>query len=684
MSINLKKENSSLKSSYRPEIDGLRAFAVTTVIINHFNKEILPGGYLGVDIFFVISGFVITSSLCQRSSNNFKDFISGFYERRIKRLVPALSVFVIITSFMICFFDPSPIISLKTGLTALFGLSNMYLFKNSIDYFSISTELNVFTHTWSLAVEEQFYILFPFLIWFSGFGRHYKNGARNLLLSVGTLSISSILGFLYLYPLNQPAAYYLLPSRFWEMSAGCLLFVGFQKRQSLEKFLEKIPPLLILGLIIGVMYLPARLAALSTFLVVLLACCLLASIKKKTAVYKIFTNSKVVNLGLISYSLYLWHWAVLSISRWTIGIFWWSIPFQISLMFILAIASYRWIETPLRKVTWFDMKWKTIVCGSGIIALTSGGVYALSEPLKGKFFLGKKSDCFSYQYETCTPIDYPHKATTPFIVGTKIQRAKCANEFSLNQGPLTKEMIINCTVKPSAETSPTVFLTGSSHSHHFSVIFDELRKEFGIGISMSQVGGCDLDPLLLNENLTQTCKDSNKNRISYIKNHAKEGDIIFTGVTPSHYLFDQNSLKEIVAVARNKKINIIFYTPIPIWNILKTRSDLCTTGDDLQWYRKNNTLNCTSYSEINRNIYEKKEEKILNTLKIFEESNSFFHVFPVHEFLCDTIKCPSHKNGIRLYRDNWGHLSIAGTKKYLHNEFRSFLLQRKLINYKKN
>ena len=82
--------------NYRHEIDGLRAFAVIAVIINHFNKDLLPSGYLGVDIFFVISGFVITSSLYQRPSNNFKDFIIGFYERRIRRVVPAISVFVLI------------------------------------------------------------------------------------------------------------------------------------------------------------------------------------------------------------------------------------------------------------------------------------------------------------------------------------------------------------------------------------------------------------------------------------------------------------------------------------------------------------------------------------------------------------------------------------------------------------
>ena len=154
MSIDINKNKSSIQSRYRPEIDGLRAFAVIAVIINHFNKEILPHGYLGVDIFFVISGFVITSSVYQRPSENFKDFISGFYERRIKRLVPALTVFVLITSIAICLFQEDPYLSLWTGLTSLFGLSNLYLLEKATDYFAQSTELNVFTHLSLIHISE--------------------------------------------------------------------------------------------------------------------------------------------------------------------------------------------------------------------------------------------------------------------------------------------------------------------------------------------------------------------------------------------------------------------------------------------------------------------------------------------------------------------------------------------------
>jgi peptidoglycan/LPS O-acetylase OafA/YrhL len=138
---------SAKSSRYRPGIDGLRAFAVIAVIINHFNKDILPGGYLGVDIFFVISGYVITSSLFGRPSKDFKDFISEFYERRIKRLIPALSVFVLVISVAISLFNPEPALQLSIARRALIGLSNIALYDQLTDYFAQSTELNVFTHT---------------------------------------------------------------------------------------------------------------------------------------------------------------------------------------------------------------------------------------------------------------------------------------------------------------------------------------------------------------------------------------------------------------------------------------------------------------------------------------------------------------------------------------------------------
>lgn len=168
------------RPTYRPEIDGLRAFAVIAVIINHFNKDILPSGYLGVDIFFVISGFVITKSLRNHSAKGWRDFLLGFYARRLKRISPALLVMVLVSAFSISLFDPNPGTSLQTGITAIFGFSNIYLVSRLTDYFAASAELNIFLHTWSLGIEEQFYFLFPLLAWWSGYGRQSTPGLKRL------------------------------------------------------------------------------------------------------------------------------------------------------------------------------------------------------------------------------------------------------------------------------------------------------------------------------------------------------------------------------------------------------------------------------------------------------------------------------------------------------------------------
>ena len=449
-------------SKYRPEIDGLRAFAVVAVIINHFNKDWLPSGYLGVDIFFVISGYVITASLAGRESKNFLDFLTGFYERRIKRLVPALVVFVLVTSVLISFFNPDPGGALEIGWKSLFGVSNISLYGSSTDYFAQSTELNPFTHTWSLGVEEQFYLLFPFLIWFSGFGQQTAKGARNLFFWVGALTIASLIGFIYLYRVNQPAAYFLMPPRFWEMAAGCLLFIGFQKRARIEQVLEQVPPLLVVAAMVGVMFLPVSRAVPATIGVVALSAVLIASLKKGTVAYKFFTLEKVVFIGLISYSLYLWHWTVLSISRWTIGIHWWSVPIQAALMVLLAIGSYRCVETPLRNLKWSIKRWKTLLAGAILVTLA-----AIFNAMLGKYIaphLWTGGDLVPIRYKQYKGIE-------------KDLGAGICNIFS----ETTKATLLSvqCGVH-SSEAVRTIYNIGDSHAERFAPYANLLARRNGI------------------------------------------------------------------------------------------------------------------------------------------------------------------------------------------------------------
>ena len=625
MSRDIKESKSSIISRYRPEIDGLRAFAVVAVIINHFNKEILPNGYLGVDIFFVISGFVITSSLYQRPSKNIKDFISGFYERRIKRLVPALSVFVLIMSIGICLFNPSPIVTLRTGLTSLFGLSNLYLIRQSTDYFAQPTELNVFTHTWSLGVEEQFYLLFPLLIWFSGFGRQTKNGARNLFLVVGGLTIASLITFIYLYPINQSAAYFLMPTRFWEMASGCLLFIGFQKRKSLEQFLERVSPILVLAFIIGVMYLPKSLATISTVAVVVLSMVLIASLKEQTKAYTIFTHPKVIYIGLISYSLYLWHWGVLSISRWTIGIHWWSVPFQIALMFGLATASYRYIETPLRKRNWSRKRWKTLVIGGGVIFMLSSGVIALGKPLKGKLFIGN-------QYNAWNMILY--------------------RETKITHSPLL----------------PTIYLIGDSNAGHYGAVMTHLanKKEFNL-IMHPQGYGLKL----LNDN--NDMKEFILAPLREYKNKFKKGDIIIFSARIEKYKNEYNWIKLYETfIQQTQKIGIKFtlISPTPIFPNVQENQELGYLCQE-EWYRPSWKISPLCFDEVKKSEWFATNAESFIKIKQFLLANPKVSYIDAFSVLCPDSYCRNYDEISTMYKDS-SHLSSYGAMK-LRNAIETFI-----------
>ena len=452
-------------NNYKPEIDGIRAFAIIAVIINHFNKEILPNGYLGVDIFFVISGFIITSSIYGRSSKNFSSFIIGFYDRRIRRLVPALSIFVLISSIFICMFSQSPGQSLKTGLASLFGLSNIYLFQLETNYFASFTDLNVFTHTWSLGVEEQFYIIYPFLIWLTGYGLKTKNSVRNLFFSIILFGLPSLIGFIYFYPINESASYFLMPFRFWEMASGCLLFLGFQKKSSLLRYCKKIPPIFITFLILFIMLMPKINSGLYTVIIVILSLLLITSLKKDSSAYKYFTNPFVVYIGKLSYSLYLWHWGILSISRWTFGVYWWTIPIQVLIIFLTSIISYNFFEKPLRKARWSKFKWINIFLSGGIITSLAGFIYLLGKPFKGYLYLGQNPVFSTPAYNQCHIPELEKNEKYPSAIPSKCGTLKNKN-------------------------SPTIYGIGDSHIEQFGYAISSVASKKNYNYSILWQSTC--------------------------------------------------------------------------------------------------------------------------------------------------------------------------------------------------
>ncbi len=402
-----RKFESREEIEYRQEIDGLRAIAVICVILNHFNESIIKSGYLGVDIFFVLSGYVITASLYRRKNKQLKDLITSFYERRIKRLFPAFILFAIVTSILTCLFIPEPKVQIGAGISSLIGLSNIFMYLRELDYFSQSSALNPFTHTWSLAVEEQFYLLFPLLFWFWG-------GANNLNKEINTnrlktlfMTLSSVSLILYMYLANKDpiASYYLMPSRFWEIGAGVLTYL-YYRNNKLTSYFEKINSNVLLVSLLLMMYIPNNYMQISNILTVVLTCLLLICLKKNTTAFTVLTEKTIGKVGKLSYSLYLWHWPIISLSLWTIGISIWTLPLQIFLLIGISCVSYKFVENPLRANKWFKNSIINIYIGiisiltsiSIILGLNNSKLYAgqtrnfgvQGHPSKGFYISNKK------------------------------------------------------------------------------------------------------------------------------------------------------------------------------------------------------------------------------------------------------------------------------------------------------
>ena len=638
-----------MKSKYRPEIDGLRAFAVVAVIINHFNKDLLPSGYLGVDIFFVISGFVITLSLWDRENKDMVDFMGRFYERRVKRLVPALVVFVLVTSILICLVNPDPGTALKTSMTSLFGVSNLYLFKLSADYFAQSTELNPFAHTWSLGVEEQFYLLFPFLIWFSGFGRQVKNGARNLILWIGALAVASLAGFITLYQSNQPAAYLLMPPRFWEMAFGCLLCIAVQKRTKIAQALEKVPPLLTVVVILGVMFLPTKDAVPATLSITVLSAVLIACLKQGTTAYNFFTLKKVVYVGLISYSLYLWHWVVLCISRWTVGIHWWSVPIQVGLMLAIAIASYNGIENPLRKRE-FANRATSFSSAFSCLAIVAASLWVTNRFFDGALYSGDHS----YRNLLTGSRNYDHKST---YTGRHCHLRREANDLPRD-----------CSIGGS--TNKTIYFVGNSHSDHYRETHYLLNKEFGVSIDGISVSSCIFPPA----SSQAGCGLVQQKQQDRVLTALKKGDIVAISNrynmidTPEGWMQSKSSvrsLNDFAARVYDKGGKLLLFGPLPEFQIEAVR---CMR----LWFRPLPPLEC----EISTTSLQAARAASIQMEKLIDKRILVF--YPMKP-LCPNDTCRMIDDANKpLFADSY-HLSDYANRQYIFPSFKNFLLSHQLL-----
>jgi peptidoglycan/LPS O-acetylase OafA/YrhL len=359
---------------YRPDIDGLRAIAVLPVVLFHAGLAAFGGGYVGVDIFFVISGYLITLVIFEEvKSGTFS--VLRFYERRARRIFPALiatAVLIFVAGWFI--FLPDEQRNLGAEMAAVSGFASNFLFWLQTDYFAGAGELRPFLHTWSLAVEEQFYIAFPLMLLLLS----RTAGQRFIAWTAAIAAISFIVGIAWLR-LDSTGAYYLPAGRAWELMIGALLAMGAVPRirnRKVNELLAVVGLLLIAGSVL-------LLTEDSAFPGVnALWPCLGAALlihtggSSPTVVGRWLGTKPFVAVGLISYSLYLVHWPILVFSSYYLmrPLHPTEVVAALVLMFLLAYLSWRFVERPFRNRKRISRRTVWISTGLGLFAIGALGV----------------------------------------------------------------------------------------------------------------------------------------------------------------------------------------------------------------------------------------------------------------------------------------------------------------------
>jgi peptidoglycan/LPS O-acetylase OafA/YrhL len=359
--------------AYRRDIDGLRAVAVLAVVLFHAKVPGFSGGFVGVDVFFVISGYLITGLI-------FSDIVAGrfsflgFYYRRIKRIVPALVVVylasaVLATVLML----PGDIRTFASTLIAstLF-VSNIALWQQG-GYFDAPAELQPLLHTWSLSIEEQFYLVWPALCvliaasrlrWLSRLA--WIAAAVSLVAWIGMISFE-----------RGSAAFFLAPFRIWELMLGAGLALMLPARRPVAPLRAEIMAAAGALMVVGAVCAPLQSHALESFLA-LPACIgavllIFSGSGGQTAAARLLSTSPMVGIGLISYSLYLWHWPLLSFARYYFDrpLQWDEVASLLALSLVAAIVTYRLVEQPVRRMTAFRPQ---RVVATGLLCLAAFAV----------------------------------------------------------------------------------------------------------------------------------------------------------------------------------------------------------------------------------------------------------------------------------------------------------------------
>lgn len=484
------------KTGYRPEIDGLRAIAVAVVVLFHAGFPGFAGGFVGVDIFFVLSGYLITGLLWEEASKNERISLLDFYARRGRRLLPAVFVVLIATMIAGAFLLPADgerQTLAASAVAATLFVSNFYFWRTTSGYFGDSAEELPLLHTWTLSVEEQFYLVWPVVIISVLFlSRNRKaNLQRRLLAAAISLSILSFIFSLWLLEFRPTAAFYLAPARAFELGAGAILAltIGTQyQKQSRGGIVSA--TLIFVGftavgcsvfLFNGTMVWPGWLSLTPVLGTVAILTGL--TIGRNGIAHRILSVGPMVTIGKLSYSWYLWHWPFLvyvhlySPSEPPA----WQIAVAVLLSFLAAAASFQWIENPIRRksITIFSGRNGALTGSAGILTVGTvvGAAFIwqadreLASSANLQAVSKAKSDTFSWNPE-CN--HYQHRFTG--LVdwrNCRVDKQKPSHQDEDDKVP-----------------AGSLVLWGDSHAHALLPTFQKLAASAKIAAVGRVRGGC--------------------------------------------------------------------------------------------------------------------------------------------------------------------------------------------------
>jgi peptidoglycan/LPS O-acetylase OafA/YrhL len=683
---------------YRPDIDGLRAIAVLSVMIYHIHPAWLPGGYVGVDVFFVISGFVVASSLAASRADSFSAFLGEFYARRLARILPALVTVLITSALMATLFIPNAWLSElsdNTARYAFFGLSNWVMQTNTDTYFAPRAEFNPYTHTWSLSVEEQYYVLAPLFVYF--WLRAYRSGqvtrARLALGVLALLTLTSLAASIWLGKLHPTTAFYSIASRFWELACGALLYLLTQGRQPVASTMPRQTSwhaaaawLGIICIAIGLIYAQADSFPWPWAMLPIAGTLLImggAHLGPVGTVRRMLAAPLTVWIGKRSYSLYLWHWPVFVLMRWTVGLHTTAL-FSIAVLttFMLATFSYRMIEQPLRHNVWIESraKWLRI---AGFLLMPVIGIY-----LANHFFAHRERYSLSSVVRASNDWYASGRMTYP-NVGTR-QCAVAVEGHALAGGQESRYVPQKC--PDTANSSKKIYVLGDSHAGMLTSLFEQISAEQGITVSVFTYPGCsyiDFNAPMTAEHRTAECLAFAQAITQHTVNTSNPGDIVilsslrlrrygdqwasFNIVDMHDVMYGPNAMPARLAAVEDakkwlqkfadKQLQVVFAAPTPVFKAPPFR---CS-----DWFNSANPI-CVGQNQQSRSDLEKLRQPIIVSMKVLGQTYANVHIWDAFPLLCPNDVCRTQKDGRPLFFDG-DHLSAYGNL-VIYPQFKAMMM----------